>query len=111
MNERVKREALKRTHAWWMCDNIIDHEGQLGLLYMGFPRLFILMRDYDTAYWAGYEEWKRDLIEVTFFEKEDREHTTPQELDSLLTDAWNFLALEEEEEERQAEERDKEEEW
>lgn len=111
MDRRTRKAALERTHAWWYCDNIIDHAEQVGLLHMGFPRLFILMRDYDTAYWADYEDWKRDLIEVTFLERADRERTSEDELDSLLTDAWNFLVLEEEEEERQAEEREMEDDY
>lgn len=109
MDYRQRTEALKRTHAWWFCENIIDHKGQIALLHMGFPRLFILMRDYDIAYWADYQEWKTDLVEVTFMESADRDSTTPAQLDSLLTDAWNFLALTEEEEERIAEEDDEDE--
>lgn len=106
MNDRQKKEALKRTHTWWYCDNIIDHKGQMALLHMGFPRLFILMRDYDVAYWADFKAWAKDLIEITFFERADQDSTTSAELESLLTDAWNFLALTEEEEERLAEEYD-----
>ena len=58
------------------------------------------MRDYDTAYWADIEEWKRDLVEVNFFNPSEREEAN---LDEILTEAWNFLALIEEEEEKQFE--------
>lgn len=95
-----KEDALKRTFAWWYCDNVIDHPEQVGLLHMGFPRVFILMRNYDAAYFATFEEWKNQLIEVTFFEKDDRDNTTEEELEEILIDAWNFLLLAEEEEER-----------
>lgn len=27
----------------WYCDNIIDHPEQVGLLYLGFPRCFVLI--------------------------------------------------------------------
>jgi len=84
---------------WWYCDNIICNTGMVGLLHLGFPRVFILMRDYDTAYFAGYEDWKEQLVEVNFLDPEDREGA---DLDDLLTDAWNFLALTEREEERLA---------
>ena len=67
---------------------------------MDFPRIFILIRDYDTSYWADYEEWKNDIVEVNFFSPSEREEA---DLDSLLTEAWNFLALIEEEEENQYE--------
>lgn len=98
----TRKQALERTKNWWYCDNIIDHPEQVGLLHMGFTRVFILMRDYDTAYWASYEEWVKDLIEVNFFDKDDRDNISKTDMDSLLTDAWNFLVLEEEEEERQS---------
>ncbi len=98
--QSIREEAIKRSQHWWYCDNILNHPGQCGLLRMDFPRVFILMRDYDTAYWADIEEWKRDLVEVNFFNPSEREEAN---LDEILTDAWNFLALIEEEEERQAE--------
>lgn len=98
----IRKEALKRTHAWWFCENIIDHDGQAGLLHMGFPRLFILMRDYGTAYWSNFQAWKNGIVEITFMENADKEDTTQERLEELLIDAWNFLTLEEEEEERQA---------
>lgn len=95
-----KEDALKRTFAWWYCDNVIDHPEQVGLLHMGFPRVFILMRNYDAAYFATFEEWKNQLIEVTFFENAERDNTTEEELEEILIGAWNFLLLTEEEEER-----------
>ena len=67
---------------------------------MDFPRVFILMRDYDTTYWASFEEWKRDLIEVNFFTPSERKEA---DIDDILIDAWNFLALIEEEEGNQYE--------
>lgn len=53
-----------------------------------------------VSYWADYEEWKNDIVEVNFFSPSEREEA---DLDSLLTEAWNFLALIEEEEENQYE--------
>lgn len=100
----TREQALERTKNWWYCDNIITHPGQVGLLHMGFPRVFILMRDYDVAYWASYEKWKEDLIEVNFFDSADRQNTSNGDLEILLIDAWNFLCLEEQEEERKAQE-------
>lgn len=65
---------------------------------MDFPRVFILIRDEDTAYWADFEKWKNDIVEVTFF---DRREKGEADVEEILTDAWNFLALIEEEEENQ----------
>ena len=98
----TREQALEHTKNWWYCDNIIIHPKQVGLLHMGFPRVFILMRDYDVAYWAAYEKWKEDLIEVNFFDRTDRLNTSNGDLEILLIDAWNFLCLEEQEEERRA---------
>lgn len=99
MNRRqIRQEAIKRSQHWWYCDNILNHAGQCGLLRMDFPRVFILIRDADTSYWADYDEWKNDIIELNFFDPKDREDA---DIDEILTDAWNFLSLIEEEEERQ----------
>lgn len=65
---------------------------------MDFPRVFILIRDEDTAYWADFEKWKNDIVEITFF---DRREKGEADVEEILTDAWNFLALIEEEEENQ----------
>ena len=95
---RVRREAIERSQHWWYCDNILNHPGQCGLLRMDFPRVFILIRDEDVAYWADFEEWKNDIVEVNFFTPSERKEA---DLESILIDAWNFLGLIEEEEERQ----------
>lgn len=97
----MNRQIIKKQcQHWWYCDNIINHPGQVGLLRMDFPRVFILIRDYDVAYWAGFEEWKRDIVELNFFSPSEREDA---DIDAILTEAWNFLVMEEEEEDRQYE--------
>lgn len=98
--ESIRKAAVESSRNWWYCDNILNHPGKIGLLRMDFPRIFVLIRDYDTAYWADFEKWKNDIIEVNFFSPSEREEA---DLDSLLTEAWNFLALIEEEEESQYE--------
>ena len=67
------------------------------------PRVFILIKDYEIAYWASYEAFKNDIIELNFLDPADREGA---DIDEIVTDAWNFLALTEEEEDRLAEERE-----
>ena len=95
---RQREEAIKRSANWWYCDNILNHPGQCGLLRMDFPRVFILMRDYDTVYWAGIEEWKKDLVEVNFFTPSEREEA---DIDDILKEPGNFLTIVENAEERQ----------
>ena len=64
---------------------------------MDFPQVFILIRDYGEAMFAGFDDFKDRIAEVNFFNPDDREGANIEE---ILTDAWNFLSLEEEEEER-----------
>lgn len=99
-NSDIRKTALERSDSWWFCENIVNHPGQVALLRMGFPQVFILIRDYGESYFASFEEFRENIAEVNFFNPSDRETA---DLEDILTDAWNFLSLEEEEEERQAE--------
>lgn len=96
-------KLLERTRNWWYCDNIVTNKGEIGLLHMGFPRLFILIRDEKDAYFSSYEEFALNVAEVNFFDSCDREEA---DMEQLLTDAWNFMLLQEQEEERICEEID-----
>lgn len=89
------------TTSWWYCDNILDHDGQIGLLRMDFPRVFILVRSYRDIYPGTFENFKNNVAEVNFFTPSER---STADIDSILIDAWNFLALTEREEENRANE-------
>lgn len=95
-----RKDALETSAHWWFCENIVSHKGQIGLLRMDFPRAFILLRDYDKAYFASFEDFCHNIAEVNFFDPEERDDIAK---DAILTEAWNFLALSEEEEENMAE--------
>lgn len=98
MNQRqVRNEAIRRSEHWWYCDNILNHPGQIGLLRMDFPRVFILVRD-DNDLVCEFEHFRDSIAELNFFNPSDREDADTEE---ILIDAWNFLSLIEEEEERQ----------
>lgn len=87
----------KETYAhWFVCENILAHDGQLGILHMDEPEVFILIRNYGDSLFASFEEFCNGIAEVNFFHAGDREAT---DLTDLLTDAWNFLATHENEEE------------
>ena len=81
--------------AWWFCENILNHQGQIALLRMDFPRVFILVRSYEEAYPCTFEEFCDNIAEVNFFNPEDRKTA---DISEILVDAWNFLALTEREE-------------
>jgi hypothetical protein len=88
----------KKTLNWWYCDNIVhqQHEGQIGLLHLGEPSVFILVRDYADMYFRSYDEFASHIAEVNFLYPEERKDC---DLEELLTDAWNFMALQERKEE------------
>lgn len=94
----TRQQAIRHSESWWLCENIINHAGQVALLRMDFPQVFILIRDYGESYFANFDEFKDSIAEVNFFRPQDRKKAN---LDEILVDAWNFLALTEEEEERQ----------
>ena len=48
----------------WYCDNIIDHPEQVGLLYLGFPRCFVLIPSIGDFYFSTYEEFLNGLCKV-----------------------------------------------
>ena len=93
----TRKKAIERCEHWWLADNIVSHPGQIALIKMDFPQVFILMRDYGEAMFAGFYDFKDRIAEVNFFNPADRGGANIEE---ILTDAWNFLSLEEEEEER-----------
>lgn len=92
----IREEAMKLSQPWWYCDNIVCHKGQIGLLRMDFPQVFILIRD-DERIYCTYEEFRDCIAEVNFFNPEDRKDA---DIDAIITEAWNFMSLQEEEEER-----------
>jgi hypothetical protein len=98
----------ERTLNWWYCDNIVHpkHEGHVGLLHLGSPSVFVLIRDYADMYFRSYEEFSEHIAEVNFLYPEEREET---DIDALLIDAWNFMALQERRDEELADEWDDEE--
>ena len=78
------------------CDNIISHRGQTGLLYLDFPRCFVLVTD--PAGWAfsTYETFQQHA-KVHWLDPNDK--GTPEEREAVLAKLWNFSIEEEREEE------------
>lgn len=102
--DKVREEAIKRSESWRYCDNVVNHRGQVGLLRMEFPRVFVLIRN-DEQLFCSFDEFKDSVTEVNFLDPNDREGA---DIDDILTDAWNFLSLQEEEDERICEEYEEE---
>lgn len=90
--------SIDNTFNWWMCDNIVHpgHAGQLGLLHLASPTIFILIRNYADAYFATFEDFAANIAEVNYLYPDER---ATHDTEALLVDAWNFLARQEQAEE------------
>lgn len=86
----------EKTKNWWYCDNLIAHPNFVGLLSLNFPRVFILFRNQKDFVLDSFEGWKQGVAEINFLDPSDR---GTSDIDSILTDAWNFMALQEAKEE------------
>ena len=82
----------------WYCDNIIDHPDQVGLLYLGFPRCFVLIPNSDAFYFSTFEDFVSGLSQVNWLDPNDK--GTEEEQRRVLKLLWNFSIEQEEEEER-----------
>ncbi len=87
--------------ACWYCDNILDHPEQVGLLYLGFPRCFVLIPNSLDFYFATYEDFKRGISQINWLDPSDK--GTEDEQEAVLIKLWNYSILQEAEEERLSE--------
>ena len=92
MKEPIRGTAIEKSQSWWFCENLVNHAGQIGLLRMDFPRVFILVRNYEDIYPCSFEDFRDNIAELNFLDPNDRKD---QDTESILIDAWNFLSLQE----------------
>ena len=59
---------------------------------MNFPRVFILVRNYEELYPCTFEDFRDNIAELNFLDPKER--GMEDEID-ILIDAWNFLSLQE----------------
>lgn len=85
----------EKTFNWWYCDNCVHprHQGQIGLLHLGEPNVFILIKDDADVCFCSFEDFSAHIAEVHFLYPEEK---IAADMDDLLADAWNFMALAEE---------------
>lgn len=81
----------------WYCDNIIDHPDQVGLLYLGFPRCFVLIPSSAEFYFSTFDDFKRGLCRVNWLDPSDKGTLRDQE--QVLELLWNFSMEQERREE------------
>lgn len=82
---------LSRYTHFYIAENQLCHPGYEFLLHMDFPRCFIKYKLAD-GYFANYEEFFAHVADVQWI---DGERPGALVRDRILTDAWNFLALDE----------------
>lgn len=83
----------------WYCDNIIDHPDQVGLLYLGFPRCFVLIPNNTEFYFSTYEKFIDGLSQINWLDPKDMDNYTEAEKEEVLVTLWNFSIKAEEKEE------------
>lgn len=62
------------------------------VIKLDFPRVFVRYNAAES-YGVDYNEWKRNIVEIQYIEGDRPDD--PIEHDQILTDIWNYIALEE----------------
>lgn len=73
-------------------ENRLCHPGYEYILKLDEPRLYIKYK-LKQGYFADYDEFFSSIAEVQWL---DSPPPTPEEKEQILSDAWDFLALDEE---------------
>ena len=89
------------------CDNLVAHPDIVGLLYLGFPRCFILVRNKDEYFGArDYDTFMaHSVVEINWLDPSD-DNYTKQEREAVLIKLWNFSVAQEDAEDGMWEEND-----
>lgn len=93
--------------ACWYCDNILDHPEQVGLLYLGFPRCFVLIPNSRDFYFSTFEKFVNGASQINWLDPSDKGSSREQK--EVLTLLWNFSIEQENKEEELYEEREEDE--
>lgn len=80
----------------WYCDNIIDHPEQVGLLYLGFPRCFVLIPNSLEFHFSTFESFLHEA-QINWLDPSDK--GTAKEQEEVLIRLWNFSVEQERKEE------------
>jgi len=72
----------------YYCDNYIDHPDMFGLLYLGFPRCFILVRDMEGFEFSDYEGFRNAIADIQWLDPS--ETWSEEEKEEVIIRLWNF---------------------
>lgn len=87
---------------FYISENILAYPGQLAIIKLSEPRLFIRFNYVDSIF-ASFDEWLGEMVDIQWM---DGDKLSEFDKEAILTDCWNFLALTEQEEDRLADEID-----
>ncbi|MEI6865597.1 hypothetical protein [Flavicella sp.] len=90
----------KYKHFVWAENNISQEAQQTYIVKLDFPACSIRF-DYSEGFYAGYDEFYKSIADVQFF---TNDRPSEEEVAEILTNAWNFLVLEEKRLDRDLEE-------
>jgi DNA-binding XRE family transcriptional regulator len=93
-----KEDDPERYHGFYISENLPLYPGQLAITKLTHPRLFLRF-NYGDSFYTGYEDWKANIAVRQWLDPNDKP-TDPDEIESILIDCWNFLALHEREEDK-----------
>jgi len=92
-------EVLKYPGCYY-CDNIIDSPTEIGLLYLGFPRVFIIVRDMEGFVFSDYGHFREAIADIQWLDPSDIGNYTEEEKEAVIIKLWNFTVEAEEREEQ-----------
>ena len=87
-------------HGYYISENLLLYPEQLAIIKITYPRLFLRF-NYGDSLFVSYDDWKANIAVQEWI---DGERPGEEEVEYILTECWNFLALHENEEERLYEE-------
>lgn len=78
-------------HGYYISENILLYPDQLAIIKLTYPRLFLSF-NYSDSLFLSYEDWKANHTTLQWL---DGEKPSDDEIEYILTECWNFLALDE----------------
>ncbi|HXR84313.1 MAG TPA: helix-turn-helix transcriptional regulator [Hanamia sp.] len=101
-----KEDDPERYHGFYCADNLLLYPGEVAIIKLTHPRLFVRF-NYAVSFFSSFEDWVANQTDLQWLDEDDKPNTD-EEIEEILTDCWNFLALQEREEDRLADEREDE---
>lgn len=93
-----KEDDPERYHGFYITENVLLFPDQLAIVKLTHPRLFLSF-NYGQSYFSSFDDWKANHTDLQWLDPDDKP-TSEGEIESILIDCWNFLALHEREQER-----------